>query len=64
MRVSDKDGFGRRWYQICYLLHESLCLEGLWFPTQPGLLIFMLALAVGLPGSRHWLVSSELTIAI
>lgn len=45
MRVSDKDGFGSRWYQICYLLHESLCLEGLWFPTQPGLLIFMLALA-------------------
>lgn len=31
--------------QICYLLHESLCLEGLWFPTQPGLLIFMLTLA-------------------
>lgn len=31
--------------QICYLLHESLCLKGLWFPTQPGLLIFMLTLA-------------------
>lgn len=61
-----KMGLGVRWYAFSLgdgtdVIRSDLLpfaritvLEGLWFPTQPGLLIFMLALAFFTVESERW----------